>query len=57
MSHKIEGLETDYKALSTKLYLELAHHIRALRKIQGAATLKDCHRIAEAILNQRNNDE
>ena len=57
MSHKIDDLETDYKALCTKLYLELAHNVRALRKIQGAATLKDCHRIAEAMLNKEKNND
>ena len=40
-----------YKKICTQLNIKLAHHVKALRKVQGADNLKDCHRIAEQILN------
>lgn len=42
-----------YKMVNVELHLHIAHLKKALRKIQGSDNLKDCHRIAESILNER----
>lgn len=44
---------TAYKMINVELHTRIAHLKKALRKVQGANNLKDCHRIAESILNQK----
>lgn len=50
----MEELEKDlaaYKVVCVDLHVRIAHLKKALRKIQGADNLTDCHRIAERTLN------
>lgn len=46
-----------YKMVIVELHTRIAHLTKALRKVQGADNVKDCHRIAESILNERQNGQ
>lgn len=40
-----------YKKINLDLHIQIAHLRKALRRVQGADTLKQCHHIAEQMLN------
>lgn len=59
ISEELKKVKADlcaYKEINTELHVRIAHLNRALRRVQGSDNLKDCHRIAEAMLNNRDGE-
>lgn len=49
----IDEIKAEIVDQFTKLKVELLAFRKAMRQVQGASNLKDCHRIAERILNTK----